>query len=160
MSLARRLLTICLVFTSLGAANAQTPEAQIHRAAKLALNSYGEGYAAALLNQVVPAPLLEGPADAARPFKFAQGEMSLWGSAKAHSLTVTQLRLKHGDLPDLGLQIGVTPVDNLVRDYGQPEKREAHRLVYRGIAEICVDHLVFHIGQGVLQGIEWDWCYD
>ncbi|RTL18241.1 MAG: hypothetical protein EKK52_14975 [Burkholderiales bacterium] len=155
-----RLLCASLLLASLGPVAAQTAEARVHHEAKVSLDAFGHGYAAALLGNALPATQLEAKYAKPRAVKLAQGELSLSGTATDKDLAVTELKLTRGNFPTLGLQIGVTPVEALLRDYGPPEKREGRRLVYRGIAEICVDHLVFHIGNGVLQGIEWDWCSD
>lgn len=158
MSSLKSLFAAGLLLASLNAATAQGADAQALHEAKLTLDAFGRGYAAALLGNAVPAAQLNAQSSKPRLIKLAHGEMSVRGSDK--DLVVSELKLGLGDFRELGLQIGETPVEALIRNYGQPEKRDGRRLVYRGSSEICTDHLVFHIGNGVLQGIEWDWCYD
>lgn len=160
MTSSKSLLVTGMLLASTAAVTAQTTNAQIHSEAKLTLDYFGKGYAAALLGSVAPSTEQDPKAIKPRTIKLANGTLSLVGSAKDKNLAVSELRLTRGDFRELGLRIGETPVEVLIRNYGQPEKREARRLVYRGISEICVDHLVFHVGDGLLQGIEWDWCYD
>lgn len=137
---------------------AQTSPDPIHYEAKLTLHYFGRGYAYGQLGNVPLTP--PSTQDKPRPVKLADGEMSVIGSVKDQTLAASRLKLTRGDLHELGLTLGATPVDVLTRQFGQPEKRDAHRLVYRGISEICEDHFIFLLDKGLLQAIEWDWCYD
>ena len=139
-------------------AAAQTSAEQIHNEAKLTLHFFGLGYAAGQLG--VAAPPFSAQDDKPRPVKLAHGDMSVIGSAKDHTLAASRLKLTQGDFRELGLTIGVTPVDALMRQFGKPEKQDSHRLIYRGISEICVDQMTFFIDKGLLRAIEWDWCHD
>ena len=139
-----------------GLCTAQTTDAQIQHEALLTLHYFGKGYAQAQLDGAPLAPKADKP----RPIKLPAGEISLIGTARERNLAVSGLKLTRGDFRELGLQIGETHTEALIRAYGKPEKQDAHRLFYRGIAEICVDHVIFHVAKDVLQGIEWDWCYD
>ena len=139
-----------------GLCTAQTTDAQVQHEALLTLHYFGKGYAQAQLDGA----LLDLKTDKPRPLKLPAGEISLIGTTRERNLTVSGLKLTRGDFRELGLQIGETRTEALIRSYGKPEKQDDRRLVYRGIAEICVDHVIFHVAQGVLQGIEWDWCYD
>jgi hypothetical protein len=149
-----------LLLASASLAAAQTTEAASQNEAKLTLHVYGQGYARALLDGAVPNMQLTSKDGKPWTVKLANGEIHLAGGSGTADPNVHVLKLTRGDFQDLGLQIGLTPVDALIRQYGKPEKQDGQRLIYRGIAEICVDHLVFHVRQGLLQGIEWDWCYD
>lgn len=139
-------------------ARAQTPPDQIQYEAKLTLHYFGRGYAYGQLGNVPPPP--PSKEDEPRPVKLADGEMSVFGSVKNQTLAASRLKLTRGDLYELGLTLGATPVDVLTRQSGQPEKRDSRRLVYRGISEICEDHFTFFVDKGLLQAIEWDWCHD
>lgn len=152
-------LALCAL-TGAPQAGAQTAETQVQHESRLMLHYYGRGYARALLDASLPAAQLDLKSDKPRPVTFASGDLALTGTAKARDLTVTRLTLNRGDFADLGLQIGQTPVEALLREFGSPERQDTRRLVYRGISEICVDHMVFRLSRGVLQGIEWDWCAD
>lgn len=155
-------LTLRAVAAALVAAVQPSPStaaaADAHQEAKSALHFYGRGYARAALDATA-SPALHR-VGAPRTVPLPAGEMQVQREGDEGQVLVRVLKLSRADLPDLGLQTGVTPVEALIREYGQPESRDAQHLVYRGVAEICTDHLVFHIGRGVLQGIEWDWCHD
>lgn len=158
MNLSQRFVVAGLAAAALLPAAAQTSPDQIQHEAKLMLHYFGRGYASGQLWSVPPTP----PSKDGKPraVKLASGELSVIGSSQNQTLTASRLKLTRGDLNELGLTLGATPVNALTRQFGKPDTQDAHRLVYRGVSEICEDHFTFIVDKGLLQAIEWDWCHD